>query len=148
MSKYVKIYTDGACLGNPGPGGWGALLIYGDHEREISGGALHTTNNRMEIQAALEGLKALKTTCSVDIYTDSTYLKNGVTLWIEKWVKNGWKTAAKKEVLNQDLWQEMLPLIKMHTISWHWVKGHSNHPENDRVDALAHQAALRITNSL
>lgn len=135
----VKIYTDGACSGNPGPGGWGALLLYGDHEKELNGGEPDTTNNRMEMMAVIEALSALKKTCNVELYTDSVYVKDGVTKWLEGWKAKGWRTAAKKPVKNKDLWERIDSEIKHHKIDWHWVKGHSGHPENERVDELARQ---------
>ena len=133
----IALYTDGACSGNPGPGGWGALLIYGEHEREFSGGEAQTTNNRMELTATIEGLKQLKQPCSVTLYTDSKYVLQGFTEWMPGWVKKGWKTADKKPVKNVDLWQALAEAAKPHQITWQWVKGHSGHAENDRVDALA-----------
>ena len=144
VKKRIQIFTDGACLGNPGPGGWAALLIYNKHQREIFGGVIHTTNNRMEMQAAIEALKSLKEGCIINLYTDSSYLKNGILEWVPKWIKNGWKTSNKKSVLNQDLWLELLELLPDHSITWHWVKGHSGHKENERVDHLARAAALEI----
>ncbi len=135
--KKVRIFTDGACSGNPGPGGWGALLKYEDHERELSGGAANTTNNRMEMSAVINSLSSLNEKCDVVITTDSEYVKNGITKWIHGWLKNNWKTAAKKPVKNQDLWKELLRLTKNHNIEWKWVKGHSGHPENERCDFLA-----------
>lgn len=135
----VEIYTDGACSGNPGPGGWGVLMLYGEHEKELTGGEFETTNNRMELTAAIEALKALKRPCVVDLYTDSTYVKNGITEWIEGWKAKGWRTAAKKPVKNADLWQALDETVKPHTVTWHWVKGHAGHPENERADALANQ---------
>lgn len=136
-SRSVTIYTDGACSGNPGPGGWGALLIYGDKEKEISGGEAQTTNNRMEMMAAIRALEALKDPCTVDLYTDSTYVRSGIMEWIHGWKKKGWKTADKKPVKNVDLWQELDAQAARHKVTWHWVKGHSGDPHNDRVDALA-----------
>ena len=133
----VEIFTDGACRGNPGPGGWAALLRTGDKEREISGGESLTTNNRMELRAAIEALNALKRPCSVEIHTDSTYVRDGIMKWIHGWQRNGWRTADKKPVKNADLWQELLEAESRHDVRWHWVKGHSGHSENDRVDALA-----------
>lgn len=133
----VEIYTDGACSGNPGPGGWGAILRYGAHEKELNGGALETTNNRMEMMAVIESLKALKKPCNIDLYTDSVYVKDGVTKWLDGWKAKGWKTAAKKPVKNQDLWEEIDSQISRHSITWHWVKGHDGHPENERADELA-----------
>ena len=133
----VEIFTDGACRGNPGPGGWAALLRTGDKEREISGGESLTTNNRMELRAAIEALNALKRPCSVEIHTDSTYVRDGIMKWIHGWKRNGWRTADKKPVKNAELWQELLEAESRHDVRWHWVKGHSGHSENDRVDALA-----------
>ena len=137
----VEIFTDGACKGNPGPGGWGAVLRFGTTEKEISGGEAQTTNNRMEMMAAIEGLNALKRPCRVTLYTDSKYVMDGITKWVFGWQKNGWKTADKKPVKNAELWQELIDACAPHRIEWHWVKGHSGHPENDRVDALACAAA-------
>jgi ribonuclease HI len=133
----VEIYTDGACRGNPGPGGWAALLRMGERERELSGGETPTTNNRMELMAAIKGLEALKRPCRVQLFTDSNYVRDGITKWIHGWRRNGWKTADKKPVKNAELWQELLDAAARHRVEWHWVKGHSGHPENDRVDALA-----------
>ena len=135
------IYTDGACLGNPGPGGWGALLRYRDIERELSGGEPQTTNNRMELMAAIVALETLTEACRVDLHTDSQYVRQGITEWLRNWVRRGWKTAAGGAVKNQDLWQRLQAASERHTIEWHWVKGHSGHPENERVDALATAAA-------
>lgn len=136
----VQIFTDGACSGNPGPGGWAALLRYGATEKTLSGGEPGTTNNRMEMMAVIEALESLKRTCTVAIYTDSRYVMDGMTQWIHKWKASGWKTAAKKPVKNADLWQRLDDAAIQHTIEWHWVKGHSGHPENERVDALAREA--------
>ena len=136
----VEIFTDGACSGNPGPGGWGAILRFKDREKELSGGAQETTNNRMELQAAIEGLRALKRPMRVAIHTDSTYVRNGITMWIANWKRNGWKTAAKKPVKNVDLWQALDDVLIGHHVDWHWVKGHAGHPENERADALARAA--------
>ncbi len=133
----VEIYTDGACSGNPGPGGWGAVMRYGDKEKELNGGDKDTTNNRMELMAAIESLKALTKPCRVDLYTDSTYVRDGITQWIHNWKKRNWRTANKKPVKNADLWQALEEATNGHDITWHWVKGHSGHPENDRADALA-----------
>jgi ribonuclease HI len=133
----VEIFTDGACRGNPGPGGWAALLRTGDKEREIAGGEPLTTNNRMELKAAIEALNTLKRPCAVEIHTDSAYVRDGIMKWIHGWQRNGWRTADKKPVKNADLWQELLNAESRHRVKWHWVKGHSGHPENDRVDALA-----------
>lgn len=133
----VTIYTDGACSGNPGPGGWGALLIYGDHERELMGGDVLTTNNRMELAAAIEALNALKRPCTTDIYTDSKYVMDGITKWIHGWRKNGWRTSQKKPVKNADLWEALDLAVKPHDIKWHWVKGHAGHDGNERADEIA-----------
>lgn len=136
----VTIYTDGACSGNPGPGGWGVLLRSGKHEKELSGGESETTNNRMEMTAAIEALKALKRPCQIEFYTDSEYLRKGITEWMRSWKRRGWKTAAKKPVKNQDLWRELDIVIQEHQINWHWVRGHAGHRENERVDQLARAA--------
>lgn len=141
--KTVQIFTDGACKGNPGPGGWGVILRYGDEEKELCGGELHTTNNQMELKAALMGLRTLKQPCRVFIFTDSQYLQNGVTKWMKRWQRNGWKTADKKPVKNVALWQALQFELEKHQIDWHWVRGHSNHPENDRADALANEGLRR-----
>ena len=133
----VQIFTDGACSGNPGPGGWGALLRWKGTVKEISGGEHETTNNRMEMMAAIMSLESLKHAVPVDLYTDSTYVRDGITKWVRGWKANGWKTAAKKPVKNQDLWQRLEAAIKDHDVSWHWVKGHAGHPENERADELA-----------
>lgn len=135
----VEIFTDGACRGNPGPGGWGALLRYGDVERELYGGELETTNNRMELRAAIEALKALSRPCSIDLTTDSVYVRSGITTWLDGWKKKGWKTAARKPVKNVDLWQALDQENQRHQVRWHWVKGHSGHAENERADALANR---------
>lgn len=140
----VAIYTDGSCLGNPGPGGWGAILVYGDVEKEMSGGEDNTTNNRMELLAAIMALEALKRPVAVTLTSDSSYLKDGITKWIHDWKKNGWKTAAKKPVANQDLWQRLDEAIAPHQINWQWVKGHAGHPMNERCDDLARLAAEAI----
>ncbi|MBE9524062.1 MAG: ribonuclease HI [Chloroflexi bacterium] len=139
---HVNIYTDGACSGNPGPGGWAALLRFGLREKELSGGVLSTTNNRMEMTAALEALKSLKTPCKIDFFTDSEYLRNGITKWMVNWKRRGWKTSAKKPVKNQDLWKALDRAIHPHQITWHWVRGHTGHRENERVDKLARQAVV------
>ncbi|MBL8656073.1 MAG: ribonuclease HI [Altererythrobacter sp.] len=139
--KRVEIFTDGACKGNPGPGGWGALLRLGQHEKELSGGEPHTTNNRMEMTAAIRALEALVEPCAVELHTDSRYLIDGITKWIDGWQKRGWLTAARKPVLNADLWRELIAQTARHTVRWHWVRGHSGHPENERVDRLASDAA-------
>jgi ribonuclease HI len=140
MSKdKVVIHTDGACSGNPGPGGWGAILDYNGTRKELSGGEAHTTNNRMEITAAVEALNALKRPCKVSMHVDSQYVKDGITKWIHGWKKNGWKTADKKPVKNAELWQALDEAIKHHEISWHWVKGHDGHADNERADELARE---------
>jgi len=139
MSQTVEIYTDGACSGNPGPGGWGALLIYGDTEKELTGGAADTTNNRMELLAAIEALEALKRPCTVILYTDSSYVRNGITQWLAGWKAKGWKTASKKPVKNDDLWKRLDSANMRHTVDWRWVKGHAGNPGNERADALANQ---------
>ena len=133
----VEIFTDGACRGNPGPGGWAALIRSGTREKEISGGEALTTNNRMELTAAIEALNALKRPCRVELHTDSNYVRDGITKWIHAWQRNGWRTADKKPVKNADLWQQLLDAAARNQVRWHWVKGHRGHPENDRVDALA-----------
>ncbi|MET3601518.1 ribonuclease HI [Martelella mangrovi] len=137
--KKVEIFTDGACSGNPGPGGWGAVLRYGDKERDLCGGEAQTTNNRMELMAAIEALKALKQPCAVSLYTDSVYLKDGIGKWIHGWKKNGWKTAAKKPVKNAELWQALEAERNRHDVTLYWVKGHAGHEENERADELARQ---------
>lgn len=138
-AQIVEIYTDGACSGNPGPGGWGALLLYGENEKEITGGAFETTNNRMELTAAIEALKLLKRRCTVHLHTDSTYVRDGITKWINGWKAKGWKTASKKQVKNEDLWRELDAAAAKHDIEWKWVKGHAGDPGNERADALANQ---------
>ena len=135
----VYLYTDGACSGNPGAGGWACLLKYKKVSKEISGGAKETTNNQMELTAVIEGLSSLKKSCEVELYTDSKYVLEGATKWLEGWIQKGWKKADKKPVLNRDLWEKLIPLLEKHTISWHWVKGHAGHPENERVDTMACQ---------
>lgn len=135
----VEIYTDGACKGNPGPGGWGVLLRANDKEKTLHGGEALTTNNRMELMAAIMGLKALTRSCSVDLYTDSQYVRQGMTQWLFQWKKNGWRTSKKEPVKNEDLWKLLDELARQHEIRWHWVKGHSGHTENDMVDALANR---------
>ena len=142
--KQVTIFTDGACKGNPGPGGWGVLLRMGAHEKEMSGGQEDTTNNRMELMAAIRGLEALNQSCVVDLYSDSKYVIDGITKWIHGWHKRGWVNAAKKPVANADLWRELWDATGRHEVTWHWVKGHSGHTENDRVDQLASDEAARI----
>ncbi len=136
----VKLYTDGGCRGNPGPGGWGAVLIYGEHKKYLKGHETETTNNRMELMAAIEGLGALTRPVEVDLYTDSKYVQQGISQWINNWKKNGWKTAAKKPVKNQDLWQMLDQQIGRHTVKWHWVKGHAGHEFNELADQLANEA--------
>ena len=138
--KHVHIYTDGACRGNPGPGGWGALLRYGAHEKTLYGAEAHTTNNRMELTAAIQALAAMSQPCKIDLYTDSQYLQKGIKEWLPTWKKRGWKTADKKPVKNADLWQALEQEVNRHEVAWHWVKGHSGHPENDQADALANLA--------
>lgn len=138
--KHVDIFTDGACSGNPGPGGWGAILRYRKIEKELSGGTADTTNNRMELTAAIEALNALRERCRVDLYTDSSYVKDGIGGWIEGWKRNGWKTSAKKPVKNADLWQALEKARNRHDVTWHWIKGHAGHPENERADELARKA--------
>jgi ribonuclease HI len=141
MQKKIIIYTDGACSGNPGPGGWGALLMYGSSTREISGYSPATTNNRMELSAAIEALELLKEPCRVDLYSDSSYLVNAINEgWLKRWVVNNWKTAAKKNVENPDLWHKILKLIRLHDVTFHKVKGHSDNPYNNRCDVLAREA--------
>ncbi len=139
MSGAVELFTDGACKGNPGPGGWGALLRYGDKEKELWGGEPETTNNRMELLAVIRGLEALNRPARVRVTTDSQYVKNGITQWIHNWKRNGWKTAAKKPVKNADLWQRLDEATRRHEIEWQWVRGHTGHPENERADALANR---------
>lgn len=140
MNQLVEIFTDGACRGNPGPGGWAALLRLGEHEKLLSGADAHTTNNRMELMAAIEGLMALKRSSRVQLTTDSQYVRQGITQWINNWKRNGWKTSQKKPVVNQDLWRRLDEALKDHQVEWHWVKGHSGHPENERVDQAANDA--------
>ncbi len=142
----VDIYTDGACSGNPGPGGWGALMQFSESERELCGGEPQTTNNRMELMAAIQALQALAEPCRVRVYTDSVYVRDGITSWLPQWKARGWKTAAKKPVKNVDLWQALEQAISRHQVEWHWVKGHAGHPENERADALA-RAGLEATRS-
>jgi ribonuclease HI len=144
MEDHVVIHTDGACSGNPGPGGWGAILHYGEHEKELKGGELATTNNRMELMAAIMALEALKRTCTVELHTDSQYLRQGITGWIHGWKRNGWKTADKKPVKNADLWQRLEAAVDRHTVHWHWVRGHSGHDLNERADELAREAIAEI----
>ena len=140
MTKKIEIFSDGACRGNPGPGGWGVLLRFDDSEKELYGYEKETTNNRMELMAAIMGLEALHRPCEVVITTDSKYVMQGITEWIEEWKKRGWKTSSKKEVKNVDLWQRLDEVCKVHNVDWCWVKGHSGHHENERVDMLANKA--------
>lgn len=135
--KEVAAFTDGACRGNPGPGGWGVVLRFGSREKELCGGDAQTTNNRMEMTAAIRALESLRERCRVQVYTDSVYLKNGITEWLPNWRRRGWRTADRKPVKNQDLWEALAALTERHDVSWHWVKGHAGHPENERADALA-----------
>lgn len=139
MSEPIQIWTDGACSGNPGPGGWGALLRMGKNQKELKGGEKETTNNRMELTASIEALNALKRPCEIDLHTDSQYVKGGITSWIHNWKRNGWKTAAKKPVKNVDLWQQLEVAIERHKITWHWVKGHAGNTENEKADELARE---------
>jgi ribonuclease HI len=141
-TERVIIHTDGACSGNPGPGGWGAILSYGGKERELMGGEAHTTNNRMELLAAISALEVLKRPCAIDLYTDSEYLRGGITGWINSWKRNGWRTKDKKPVKNIDLWQRLDAALGEHRIQWHWVKGHSGHALNERVDQLAREGVI------
>jgi ribonuclease HI len=144
----IVIYTDGACSGNPGPGGWGALLSWKGQEKELFGGELESTNNRMELMAAIKALESLKRTGSIALYTDSTYVRDGITKWIHAWKRNGWRTAAKKPVKNEDLWKRLEAALVGHSVEWHWVKGHAGHPENERADQLARDGILQITGEL
>lgn len=149
-STPVVIYTDGACLGNPGPGGWAAILRYGEHEKALSGRFRRTTNNRMEMRAAIEALNGLKRPCLVALYTDSSYLRDGITKWVNGWQRNGWRTASKQPVKNQDLWQALLAAVARHApaggVEWRWTKGHAGDEYNERADALASQEAAQVTN--
>ena len=147
MSNVVEIYSDGACKGNPGPGGWGAVLRYNGVEKHLYGGEAETTNNRMELMAVIKALESLKRNCRVHITTDSQYVKNGITEWIVNWKRRGWKTAAKKPVKNQDLWQRLDESLASHDIEWHWIKGHSGHPENERCDEMARLAIQQYRDS-
>ena len=144
MAAPVMIYTDGSCLGNPGPGGWAAILVYGDAEKELSGAEADTTNNRMELMAAIAALEALTRPVACTITSDSVYLKDGITKWIHGWKKNGWMTAAKKPVKNRDLWERLDAALNQHKVSWSWVKGHAGHPMNERCDTLARAEAERL----
>ncbi|MCB2061694.1 MAG: ribonuclease HI [Novosphingobium sp.] len=143
--KKVDIFTDGACKGNPGPGGWGAILRMGRHEKELSGSDPSTTNNRMELTAAIRGLGALIESCEVTLYTDSRYVIDGITKWVDGWKRNGWINASKQPVRNADLWHDLIEVAQRHEIDWQWVKGHDGHPENERVDKLASDAALNAS---
>jgi ribonuclease HI len=140
----VTIHTDGACSGNPGPGGFGAILQWGGHTKELKGGEAHTTNNRMELMAAITALESLKRTCTVDLHTDSQYLRNGIMTWIKGWKRNGWKTSDRKPVKNVDLWQRLDAALAHHTVRWHWVRGHSGHDLNERADELAREAIAEV----
>ena len=145
QNEQVQMFTDGACRGNPGPGGWGVVLRYGDNERQLFGGDRETTNNRMELLAVIEGLSVLKRPCEISITSDSTYVLKGIQEWLQNWKKRGWKTASKKPVANQDLWQRLDAAVARHTVRWHWVKGHAGNPLNERCDILARSAAEAIT---
>lgn len=142
MSDRVTIHTDGACSGNPGPGGWGAVLQYNGHAKDLCGGEAETTNNRMELTAAIQALNSLKRACQIDMYTDSKYVKDGLTTWIHNWKRNGWKTAAKKPVKNADLWKDLDEAVQRHDIKWHWVKGHAGDEWNERADDLANEGMM------
>ena len=142
--KKIEVYTDGACSGNPGPGGWGVLLRYGQHEKELCGGEAETTNNRMEMMAVIQALDALNSKCHVDLYTDSKYVMQGVNEWMEGWKAKGWKTASKKPVKNQDLWMEIDRVVQSHDVTFHWVKGHAGHPDNEKADELARKGITMI----
>ena len=147
MAGKVVLYTDGACKGNPGPGGWGVVLRYGDANKMLHGGEANTTNNRMELMAAIQGLKALRRACNVDLYTDSQYVRKGITEWMTGWKRNGWKTAAKKPVKNEDLWRELDDEVARHKVNWHWVKGHSGNPDNELADELANRGVEELANA-
>ncbi len=142
--SHVVVYTDGACSGNPGPGGFGAILVFGDREKEIKGGEANTTNNRMELMAAIAALEALKRPCRVDLHTDSQYLRNGIMSWINGWKRNGWRTSDRKPVKNSDLWKRLDAALAPHQVRWHWLRGHAGHVMNERADALARQAIAEI----
>lgn len=144
MAKNITLYSDGSSLGNPGPGGWGTILEFNGHEKELSGGDPHTTNNQMELLGVIEGLKALKEPCNVVLYSDSKYVVQAINEWLNNWLKNNWKTAGKKPVKNQELWQEYLNVSKIHTIQANWVKGHAGHPQNERCDDLARNEAEKL----
>jgi ribonuclease HI len=143
-TPHVTIHTDGACSGNPGPGGWGAILSFGTRERELKGGEQYTTNNRMELMGAIAALEALTRPCKVDLYTDSQYLRGGITGWIKTWKRNGWRTSDRKPVKNVDLWQRLDEALKRHDVQWHWVRGHAGHAMNERADRLAREAIVAI----
>jgi ribonuclease HI len=143
-TQRVRAFTDGACSGNPGPGGWGAILQFGDHEKELQGGEPHTTNNRMELMAAIAAIEALKRRCAIDLHTDSKYVHDGISKWIRGWKRNGWKTADKKPVKNMDLWQRLDAAVAQHDVHWHWVKGHAGHELNERADRLAVEAIAKM----
>ncbi len=145
MTQSVEIYSDGACKGNPGPGGWGVLLRYGKHEKQLHGGEAQTTNNRMELMAVISGLLELKRPSKVRVITDSQYVKNGITQWIHNWKRNGWKTSGKQPVKNVDLWQQLDREVARHQVEWRWVKGHSGHPENELADQLANRGIEELT---
>jgi ribonuclease HI len=147
MQKVIEIFTDGACRGNPGPGGWGALLRYGGHEKMLYGSQPHTTNNRMELMAVISALNALKYGCQVELTTDSQYVRNGIMLWLPKWKRNHWRGSDKKQIKNQDLWQDLDLAVQRHSVTWHWVKGHSGHPENTIADTLANRAIDELSHS-
>ena len=144
IAQHVVVHTDGACSGNPGPGGWGAILQWGDHQKEMKGGEPHTTNNRMELTAAIMALESLKRPCTVDLHTDSEYLRQGITGWINNWKRNGWKTSDRKPVKNVDLWQRLDAALARHKVNWHWVRGHSGHDLNERADELARAAIAEM----
>jgi ribonuclease HI len=142
VTERVTIHTDGACSGNPGPGGWGAILQWGDHTRELKGGEAHTTNNRMELMAAIRALESLRRASTVHLTTDSQYVKQGIEQWLSRWMANGWRTSDKKPVKNQDLWERLAAATAAHKVEWRWTRGHSGHPENEQVDKLARDAAI------
>jgi ribonuclease HI len=141
---HVTVHTDGGCSGNPGPGGWGAILSFGDHQKELKGGEPHTTNNRMELMAAIAALEALKKPCIVDLHTDSQYMRDGIMKWIKNWKRNGWRTADKKPVKNVDLWQRLEAALERHQVRWHWVRGHAGHTLNERADQLARDGIAAV----